>query len=55
MTGSRVFTLLFSRNKIKRIFKFLDNETNLLEEFVLLNTLPQWPFMKAGWKEMKRS
>jgi lycopene beta-cyclase len=54
MTGSRVFTLLFSRNKIKRIFKFLDNETNLLEEFVLLNTLPQWPFMKAGWKEMKR-
>ena len=52
MTGSRVFTLLFSRNKIKQIFKFLDNETNLLEEFVLLNTLPQWPFMKAGWKEM---
>lgn len=55
MTGSRVFTLLFSRNKIKRIFKFLDNETSLLEEFVLLNTLPQWPFMKAGWKEMNRS
>jgi lycopene beta-cyclase len=55
MTGSRVFTLLFSRNKINRIFKFLDNETNLLEEFILLNTLPQWPFMKAGWKEMKRS
>jgi lycopene beta-cyclase len=55
MTGSSVFTLLFSRNKIKRIFKFLDNETNLLEEFVLLNSLPQWPFMKAGWKEMNRS
>lgn len=55
MTGSKVFTLLFSRNEIKQIFKFLDNETNLLEEFVLLNTLPQWPFMKAGWKEMMRS
>jgi lycopene beta-cyclase len=52
MTGSRVFTLLFSRNKIKTIFKFLDNETNPLEEVVLLNTLPQWPFMKAGFKEM---
>jgi len=52
MPGSRVFTLLFSRNKIRRIFKFLDNETNPFEEVVLLNTLPQWPFMKAGWKEM---
>lgn len=52
MTGSKVFTLLFSRNKIKTIFKFLDNDTNPLEEFVLLNTLPQWPFMKAGLKEM---
>ncbi len=54
MTGSRVFTLLFSRNKIKTIFKFLDNETHPLEEVVLLNTLPQWPFMKAGFKEMMR-
>lgn len=54
MTGSRVFTLLFKRNKIKTIFKFLDNETHLLEEFILLNSLPQWPFMKAGWKEMFR-
>ena len=54
MTGSRVFTLLFSRNKIKTIFKFLDNDTNPLEEIVLLNTLPQWPFMKAGWKEMMK-
>jgi lycopene beta-cyclase len=54
MPGSRVFTLLFSRNKIKKIFKFLDNETHPLEEIVLLNTLPQWPFMKAGWKEMMK-
>ena len=52
MPGARVFSLLFKKNKISRIFKFLDNETNLLEEFVLLNTLPQWPFMKAGFKEM---
>lgn len=54
MPGSRVFTLLFSRNKIKTIFKFLDNETHPLEEVVLLNTLPQWPFMKAGWKEIMK-
>ncbi len=52
MPGSRIFTLLFSRNPIQRIFRFLDNETSVSQELVLLNTLPQWPFMKAGWKEL---
>lgn len=51
MAGSRIFTLLFKRNKVKTIFRFLDNETNFLEELYLLNTLPQLPFMKAGVKE----
>lgn len=54
MPGARIFSLLFKRNRIERIFRFLDNETNLLEEFKLLNTLPQWPFMKAGWVELKK-
>ncbi len=52
MSGATIFTLLFSRNPIQRIFRFLDNETKLPQELVLLNTLPQWPFMKAGWKEL---
>lgn len=52
MPGSRIFTLLFSRNPIQRIFRFLDNETSIAQELILLNTLPQWPFMKAGWKEL---
>lgn len=52
MPGARIFTLLFSRNPIQRIFMFLDNETKLAQELILLNTLPQWPFMKAGWKEL---
>ncbi len=52
MPGARIFTLLFSRNPIQRIFRFLDNETKLAQELILLNTLPQWPFMKAGWKEL---
>jgi lycopene beta-cyclase len=52
MAGARIFHLLFKRNPIQRIFRFLDNETKLHEELILLNTLPQWPFMKAGWKEL---
>jgi lycopene beta-cyclase len=52
MSGARIFRLLFKRNPIQRIFRFLDNETKIHEELILLNTLPQWPFMKAGWKEL---
>ena len=50
--GSHIFYLLFKRNKISRLFAFLDNKSTLFQEFYLLNTLPQWPFMKAGWKEL---
>lgn len=50
--GARVFRLLFKRNSIKRLFSFLDNESTINQELILLNTLPQWPFMKAGWKEL---
>lgn len=52
MSGKRIFSLLFSRNRISTIFAFLDNETKLLQELKLLNTLPQFPFMRAGWFEL---
>lgn len=52
MPGAKIFSLLFRRNKIGRIFKFLDNETSIFNELYLLNTLPQLPFMKAGFREL---
>lgn len=54
MAGARIFSLLFKRNPIDRLFSFLDNESTLLQEVILLNTLPQWPFMKAGWEELMK-
>lgn len=54
MPGSRIFSLLFRKNQIKRIFRFLDNETGPIEELFLLNTLPQFPFMKAGLHELRK-
>jgi lycopene beta-cyclase len=48
LEGKDIFSLLFKRNKINQIFSFLDNETSMLEELFLLNTLPQWPFIKSG-------
>ena len=51
LEGSFVFRQLFRRNSPSTILRFLDNETNPWQEMWLLNTLPQWPFMKAGIRE----
>jgi len=48
LEGKQIFSLLFKRNKINHLFSFLDNESSILEELYLLNTLPQWPFIKSG-------
>ncbi|MBM3441769.1 MAG: lycopene cyclase [Bacteroidetes bacterium] len=52
LEGGFVFRELFRNNPPRRILKFLDDETTLPEEIRLLNSLPQWPFMKAGMWEM---
>jgi len=55
LEGWFVFRELFRNNPPRRILKFLDNETSLPEEVRLLNSLPQWPFMKAGlWELVNR-
>ena len=51
LEGRFIFRQLFKKNKASTILRFLDNETALAEEFHLLNSLPQWPFMKAGVAE----
>jgi lycopene beta-cyclase len=51
LEGRFIFRQLFKKNQPEVILRFLDNETNLAEEFRLLNSLPQWPFMKAGITE----
>jgi len=48
LEGKDIFSILFKRNKIKQLFSFLDNESSIFRELYLLNTLPQWPFIKSG-------
>jgi len=48
LEGKDIFSMLFKRNKINRLFSFLDNESSMLQELYLMNTLPQWPFIKSG-------
>ncbi len=51
LEGKKIFSLLFKKNKASTIFSFLNNETNILQEIKLLNTLPKKVFMKAGLQE----
>jgi lycopene beta-cyclase len=45
--GKKIFTSLFKKQKISRIFLFLDEKTRLLEELKIFLSLPILPFLKA--------
>lgn len=46
--GHKVFARLFQRNKASKIFRFLDNDSNLSEELSIISSLPTWPFLKGA-------
>ena len=50
--GKKLFTDLFERNPIDKIFKFLDNESTVGEEIKIISTLPTMPFLKAGIRQI---
>jgi lycopene beta-cyclase len=52
LPGWFVFRELFRHNPTPSIFRFLDNGTGLAEEIRIMNTLPRWPFMRAGLTEL---
>ena len=45
--GSKVFSLLFEKGNTTLIFKFLDGETNFLEDLQVMFKCPTIPFAKA--------
>ena len=45
--GKSIFEALFKRQPITRIFKFLDEETNIFEEILIFVKLPILPFLKS--------
>ncbi|MFN5179705.1 MAG: lycopene cyclase family protein [Bacteroidota bacterium] len=51
--GDQVFSTLFKKNPAHRVFQFLDNETNLLQELQIISSLPTWPFLKAALKSWR--
>lgn len=45
--GEHIFTQLFRRNPVQRIFRFLDEESGWRENLQLMATVPLRPFVKA--------
>ena len=50
-----VFTYLFSRNKPAQVFKFLDEDTTVFEDFQIMKTVPRFPFLKAAVEIAKKN
>jgi lycopene beta-cyclase len=46
--GNKIFTDLFKKNSPQTIFRFLDNQSSLAEEFKIISSLPTMPFLKAA-------
>lgn len=49
-----VFTSLFSRNKPARVLKFLDENTSLIEDLSVMQTVPRIPFLRAAAEEISK-
>lgn len=48
--GARVFSNLFRRNPVQRIFRLLDEDGSLGDNIALMSTVQWWPFVKAWLK-----
>lgn len=42
-----IFTELFQRNPVERIFDFLDERTTWKENFQIMNSVTPWPFLRS--------
>tara|TARA_Y100000766_G_scaffold81908_1_gene69698 strand:- start:4023 stop:5180 length:1158 start_codon:yes stop_codon:yes gene_type:complete len=52
--GSNLFERLFKNNKFSSIFKFLDNESNFIDEIKIINSFPKWVFIKSLIKNISK-
>ena len=49
-----IFTELFQKNGSVRVFRFLDEETSLLEEIKIMNLSPKKQFIKAFFQQISK-
>lgn len=49
-----IFYHLFRNHTIDSVFRFLNEDSTLMEELKIMNSVPRRPFIKAIWKSRKR-
>lgn len=52
--GSRIFSEIFKKNPASRVLRFLDEETQWIDELKIINSCPKKPFLKAFLKRLVR-
>ncbi|GAA5041600.1 lycopene cyclase [Marivirga lumbricoides] len=50
--GQQVFQLMYEQNDLRLLFRFLNEETSLLQDLKIMNSVPKMPFVKAVWEEL---
>ena len=50
--GDKIFSDIFSKVQPANILRFLDNETDLLQDLQIISSLPTAPFLSAALEEM---
>ena len=50
--GHQIFEDLFKARSPQMVFKFLDEETNIFEDFTYINSCPKAPFINAFFKRL---
>ncbi len=50
--SDKIFAIMFEKNPIDSVLRFLDNESSLTDEIKIMSTLPKRIFMKAALEEM---
>jgi lycopene beta-cyclase len=52
MGGAKIFESIFSKNKTERVLRFLDNESSILEDLHIMNSVPMKIFLPAALFEL---
>ena len=52
MPGDQIFAAIFKKNPPERVFRFLDNETNLWDDLLIMRSVPISVFLPAALKEL---
>lgn len=55
MEGSKIFETIFKKNKPQLVLKFLDNETNILEDIKIMSSVPTKIFLPIAFKQFIKS